>query len=136
MGEEDRWRDECAALATEVERVAGRLRGLGEPRLRVDLPPWGSVADAGHAVAQALADAASGVEDRSAARAPARREVPRLRSTSVGDQVAVTGQDLVEALAAVSPDTEVWSPDGSRTTASDVRAAAYERVHTAKLAIN
>ena len=87
-----------------VDAVAGRLRSLGEGRLarsplrvglgiaeplRADGP---SVAERAHAVAQALADAAALVSGVS------RRLVPRLGDLAVGDQVAVTGHDLIASL--------------------------------------
>ena len=82
----------CADLAEQVSRLADRLRSLSEVRLARALPPAGSRADAGHALAQRLADAAAALDGEPA------RPVPRLHDLAVGDQVAVTGTDLVAAV--------------------------------------
>jgi len=83
-------------LAREVERLADRLRTLSDVRLARPLPPYATRADAARAVVQLLADHAAGLEGRPS------REVPRLTDLAVGDQVAVTGTDLVVAA------TESW----------------------------
>jgi hypothetical protein len=87
MPPEDPW----ARLAWEVERVSDRLRSLSLARLGTALPPHASRADAGHALAQWLADAAADLDGRP------RWPVPRLGDQTVGDQVAVTGYDLGQA---------------------------------------
>jgi hypothetical protein len=84
-------------LGREVERLADRLRTLSDVRLARALPPYASRADAARAVVQLLADGAAGLEGRPV------REVPRLPDLAVGDQVAVTGTDLVVAAAASWP---------------------------------
>jgi hypothetical protein len=101
-------------LSAEVTRVSERLRTLGLARLALPLdlagrstpepsrspaprdvtgvepgPSSPSVADAGHELAQWLADLAADVEGRP------RLPVPRLGDHAVGHQVAVTGNDLV-----------------------------------------
>ena len=50
-------------------------------------------------LAQRLADAASGVAARGADQPPEWREVPEIELFAVGEQVAVTGADLVRELA-------------------------------------
>jgi hypothetical protein len=80
-----------AELAGEVRRLADRLRALSEVRLAGPLPPHPSRASAAHDLAQQLADAAAELTGGP------RREVPRLPDLAVGDQVAVTGADLVAA---------------------------------------
>ena len=84
-------------LAKDVRRVADRLRTLTAPRLAADCPPYGTVADAGRAAAAALAEAGSAVAGIEI------RPLPRIGDFAVGDQVAVTGQDLLDALAAADP---------------------------------
>jgi hypothetical protein len=85
---------EADELAADVRRLADRLRSLSDVRLARPLPPSGSRADAARAVAQLLADGAARLTgDRS-------RPVPRLHDFAVGDQVAVTGADLVAAARA------------------------------------
>ena len=84
-------------LAGHVDRLAQRLRSLSEVRLARPLPPHASRADAAHALAQRLADASARLEG-----VPA-HPVPRLHDLTVGDQVAVTGHDLVAAAGAADP---------------------------------
>jgi hypothetical protein len=79
----------AANLATEVVRLADRLRSLTDVRLARPLPPYGSRADAGHAVAQLMADSAAELSGEP------QRPVPRLHDFAVADQIAVTGADLV-----------------------------------------
>jgi hypothetical protein len=82
-----------------VDRLADRLRSLSAVRLSRPLPGRSSRADAARDVAQTLADLAAELEadDR-----PVYRPVPRLTDFAVGDQVAVTGHDLVAAARAAS----------------------------------
>ncbi|HEU4489228.1 MAG TPA: hypothetical protein VFR74_00015 [Jiangellales bacterium] len=106
--------DGLGVLSAEVTRVSEQLRRLGHARLArpLDLAlrptpdpslptapgnvtgveleaSYPSVADAAHALAQRLADLAADAERRT------RLPVPRLGDHAVGDQVAVTGNDLV-----------------------------------------
>ncbi len=90
-------------LAGSVRRVADRLRSLSDIRLARPVtlaaqsaqpPPEPSRADAAHALAQLMADRAAQLDG-----VPA-RTVPRLHDLAVGDQVAVTGGDLVSAVTA------------------------------------
>lgn len=83
-------------LAREVDRVADRLRVLAPARLARRADPYGrSVAALASATAQLLADWAAALE----APAQGRRELPQLPGHSLGDQVAVTGHDLLSVLA-------------------------------------
>jgi len=86
-------------LAWEIKAVAERLRRLSPARLRMPWPPYPSRAQAGRMLAQRLADAASGVAARGADQPPEWREVPEIELFAVGEQVAVTGADLVRELA-------------------------------------
>ena len=128
------WPETVSELAAETNRIARRLRGLSEPRLRRPLPPYGTVADAAHLLAQALADAAQGVEGRGHP-SITRRTVPRLSVHAAGDQVAVTAGDLLAALGGLGPDDEVWAGDG-RTSAHRLAADALRLAHEIKLAID
>ena len=103
-----------ADLRIEVDRLADRLRSLSDTRLARPLPPHASRADAAHALAQALAEADQGVEQRTDPQPPAWRRLPRLHDFAVGDQVAVTGHDLVRAAEGLDPATPVWAPGGRR----------------------
>jgi hypothetical protein len=83
-------------VAEQVQRLADHLRRLPESRLRRRHDDLGGMtgADAAREVAQWLCDTeATLVPDDG--RPPT---LPRLPDLAVGDQVAVTGQDLVDAL--------------------------------------
>ena len=84
--------DQVAELAREIELLTRRLRDLGPARLAVRRRAR-AVADDAHALAQRLADEAADLLGE------ARRDVPRLGDHAVADQVAVTGRELLEALA-------------------------------------
>jgi hypothetical protein len=97
------------ALEAELRRVPDRLRALPVTRLAAPLPPYPSVAEAARAVAQRLADAAAGVEDRSLPEPPGYRVLPELADRACGDQIVVTGTDLLLASDGVAAGTRVWS---------------------------
>ncbi|MGH8970782.1 MAG: hypothetical protein ACRDV1_12630 [Actinomycetes bacterium] len=120
----DRWAQLRVGLAADVRRVAERFRGLSEARLLAELPPHGSRAAAGRHAVRVLADAAQGLDARDAPTEPTWRPVPELSPFAVGDQVAVTGQDLLAALDAVGPEEAVWGPGGRRTARDLVTDAA------------
>jgi hypothetical protein len=115
-----RLRDE---LARDLRRVAERLRGLSEPRLAAAAPPHESRAAAARATAQALADAAQGLEERAQPDEPAWRQLPELPDLALGDQLSVTGHDLLAAAIDASADDPAWAR-GRRRTAGDVLTAA------------
>jgi hypothetical protein len=121
-------------LAADVERLADRLRRLSPARLAQSLPPYGTRADAGRLAAQLLADAAQGIEERKGAAAPSWRTVPPLPDYTVGDQVAVTGHDLLTALSGLSPDVPVWTREG-RQPAGEVLTEAADALRDLKLAV-
>jgi hypothetical protein len=89
-------------LAWEIRAVAERLRRLSPARLGLPLPPYPSRAQAGRLLAQRLADAAAGVAARDSDQPPQWRDVPEIELFAVGEQVAVTGNDLVLELAGLS----------------------------------
>jgi len=122
---------DVAALAELVDAVAGRLRSLGEGRLgrppmrvglglpepaRTDGP---SVADRGFAVASELVVAAAQLED---VQPP---PLPRLGDLVVGDQVAVTGHDLVAALRRC-PSDDPSAAEALQTAHSALKALHHE----------
>lgn len=123
-----------AALARDVERVADRLRGLSEARLAQPVAGHPSRAAAALAVAQLLAEAAQGLEQRSEPEEPSWRSVPALGDLSAGDQLAVTGHDLVAASRAVEPGAAVWAR-GRRRTAAAVLDEAAGRLAELRLAL-
>ena len=91
-------------LATEVRRVADRLRSMSQARLEgqvapseAGFPPYGSRAEAARTVASALADAAAALTGE------ATHVLPVLSDFAAGDQLAVAGHDLLVAVAAADP---------------------------------
>lgn len=114
--------------ASAAHVFADRLRTLPESRLRRSVGPE-SLAGAGVALAQLLADLAAGVEARDGG-APLRRTVPDLGPFAVADQIAVTATDLAQALDGVESDAEVWAPDGERAVLARLLADLGERVRT------
>ena len=117
------WEALLLELGRDIERVADRLRGLSEARLAAAAPPHASRAAAARATAQVLADAAAGLE--AGGGLPLWRELPVLVDLSAGDQVAVTGHDLLAAAGSAAPDDPVWARHGRRT-AHDVLADAAD----------
>ncbi len=93
-------------LVIELDRVVERLRSMPLIKLAAAWPPYESRAAGARALAQRLADAAAILSgDQQYA-------VPDVGDAAVGDQVAVTGADL---LAIDAPD------DVLRTAAADLR---------------
>jgi hypothetical protein len=86
--------DLTADLGREVERVADRLRTLSLARLAEPVRGHASRAAAGRTAAQAMADTCAAIEGRRA------QPLPALADGAVGDQVAVTGADLLAAARA------------------------------------
>lgn len=113
---------------SEARLFADRLRTLPESRLRRSTGAE-SLAQAGVALAQLLADLAAGVEARDGG-APPRRIVPDLGPFAVADQIAVTATDLAQALDGVDTAVQVWRPDGERDVLSRLLDDLDERVRT------
>ena len=112
---EEGWAPLAEELAADVRRVADRLRTLSAARLagppappEDGMPPYRSRAQAARGAAQAMADAAAALESGRAGGWVERRPLPVLAEFAVGEQVAVTGHDLLAALALVPPDEQVW----------------------------
>ena len=112
---EEGWAPLAEELAADVRRVADRLRTLSAARLagppappEDGMPPYPSRAQAARGAAQAMADAAAALESGPAVGWVERRSLPELADLAVGEQVAVTGHDLLAALALVPPDEQVW----------------------------
>ncbi len=103
-------------LTEIVARLAAVYRALPESRLLANLPDGTDRAHAGHGLAARLALAAQGVEERDREVPPHWRELPYVGHFIVGDQIAVTGHDLIAAVAKLANAGEqVWAadPDGS-----------------------
>lgn len=126
-------------LEQEVGTLASRLRGLPGSRLARPFPPYESRATVAHALAQELADLAQGVTERDGA-GPAWRTVPWLGPFVVADQVAVTGQDLLNALAeltngAAGPGGRpVWTRTG-QVQVADAVTTLTSRLRQLRLAL-
>jgi hypothetical protein len=120
---EDVWSARRSGLARDVDRLVDRLRGLSEARLSAPAPPHDSRAAAARAAAQVLADTAAGLEARADPDPPAWRDLPELNDFAAGDQVAVTGHDLVAAAHEVGPADSAWSRHGRRTARELLDAA-------------
>jgi hypothetical protein len=108
------------SLAHDLDRVVATLRTTPAGRLRARVSgPFNSRADAGRALARALATAAQGIEDADQPTMPQWRTPPFLADLAVGDQVRVLGHDFLSAL----PDAAkvVWTPGGRVLRAELVR---------------
>jgi len=120
-----------ARLTWEIDALADRYRGLSQARLLGALPspvaftrPAAGTggqepadgsrvtrAGAGHRLTQLLADAAAGVAGRAADVAPASRPVPIIDLFALGEQIAVTGHDLILELEGLQDRELVWDGD-------------------------
>lgn len=68
-----------------------------------------------------LAAMGQGVEERASASVPRWRDLPFDGHFIVGDQIAVTGHDLIAGMRSLDDlDAPVWSVDGGRVTAGEV----------------
>ncbi len=130
---DDDWGLLRAELAVDVRRVSDRLRSLSHARLREPVPPFPSRAAAGLEAARVLAVAAHGIEERAGADEPSWRQLPELADFAVGDQVAVTGQDLLAALEGLDPAETVWASATRRPARNVVAEAAAALAATRRL---
>lgn len=89
----------CERLDSVLTRLASAYRSLPESKLLGRLPDGRSRAVAGHELAAFVAAAAQGVEGRSRPSAPSWRLLPYEGPFVVGDQIRVTGHDLLAACA-------------------------------------
>jgi hypothetical protein len=100
-----------------------RLRSLSQARLLAAAPPYDSLAAGARALAERLAATAAGIAERGSAEPPHRRPLPRLSEFAVGDQVAVTGKDLLAACGGVADTDLVWCDGRRRRTAEAIAEA-------------
>ena len=135
----DPWADVREELAADVRRVSDRLRSLSATRLASPPgpstdqgPDYDSRAQAGRAAAAELAGAAAALEaaaggpgDGHPPRAQQVPDLPVLSDLAVGDQVAVTGHDLLAALHLVGPAVPVWTSGSERQPAEHAVRAAW-----------
>jgi hypothetical protein len=119
------WPTAAAALT----RLAGAYRAMPQSKLLGRLPDGRSRAEAGHALAEELALAAQGIEERGSDRPPLWRAVPFVGPFAVGDQLTVLGDELSEALAGLGrADEPVWSAPTARVGADQVIARMGEKI--------
>ena len=108
------------SLAQDLDRIVATLRTTPAGRLKVRLAgPFRSRADAGRALARALAVAAQGIEDADQPAMPQWRTPPVLADLAVGDQVRVLGHDFLSTLPGAAK--VVWTPAGRVPRAELVR---------------
>jgi hypothetical protein len=103
-------------FGADLTRTVDRLRTLGLARLEASFAPEPTRADAAHEVAQRLADESADLEGRP------RRQLPTLGAHAVGDQLAVTGHDLLAAAGDREISVVRSDPDSADGHAPDVRA--------------
>lgn len=118
------WDALVLGLGRDIDRMSDRLRGLSEARLAAAAPPHASRAAAARATAQTLADAAAGLEARADPMAPTWRTLPELGDLAAGDQLAVTGHDLLTAAQQAGPDDHAWARHGRRSAHQMLAEAA------------
>lgn len=110
-----------APLTRAVALLASSYRSLPQSKLLGVLPDGRSRAEAGHRFAALLAALGQGVEERASRVPPRWRDLPFDGAFIVGDQIAVTGHDLVAGMRAMGDlDELVWSVDGGRVKAAEV----------------
>jgi hypothetical protein len=108
------------SLAQDLDRVVATLRTTPAGRLRARVSgAFTTRADAGRALALALATAAQGIEDADEPAMPRWRTPPVLADLAVGDQVRVLGHDFLSVLPGAAK--VVWTPAGRVPRAELVR---------------
>jgi hypothetical protein len=123
-GTDEGWGPLREDLAADVGRVSDRLRGMSQARLQEEVPPgdavelprWGSRAQAGRGMGTWMSDQAVAFEAAAEGRPyPGYRGMPELKVFAAGDQVAVGGHDLLAAMELVAPETVVQMSEERRT---------------------
>ena len=113
----------------KLTRLAGAFRAMPQSKLLGRLPDGRSRAEAGHALADALAKAAQGIDERSSDQPPLWRAVPFVGPFAVGDQLMVLGNEFCGALAGLEQLAEpVWSAPDARAGADQVLAHMDEQI--------
>jgi hypothetical protein len=117
----------CIRLDSVLSRLASAYRSLPESKLLGRVPDGRTRAVAGHELAGLVAIAAQGIEDRSRPSAPSWRPLPYEGPFVVGDQIGVTGHDLLSACARLGARAghagQAGQGDGPQ---DDVRAGAVD----------
>jgi hypothetical protein len=117
------------AVLDKLTRLAGAFRAMPQSKLLGRLPDGRSRAEAGHALADALARAAQGIDERTSDRPPVWRAVPFVGPFAVGDQIMVLGHEFCGALDELERMAEpVWSAPDARVGADQVLAQVDEQI--------
>ena len=112
-------------LTQAVAHLAASYRALPQSKLLGVLSDGRSRAEAGYWLAALFATFGQGIEERALDVPPAWRSLPFDGVFIVGDQIAVTGHDLVAGIAGLDDlDVMVWTVDGRRVRAGELLAAA------------
>ena len=125
------------SLTQTVVHLAASYRALPQSKLLGLLRDGrSSRAEAGHRFAALLATFGQGVEERALDVPPVWRELPFDGPFIVGDQIAVTGRDLVAGIQALDDlDELVWTAEGKRVKAGELLAAAVREAEGLRRAI-
>lgn len=119
------------SLTQAVAHLAASYRALPQSKLVALLPEGRSRAEAGYRFAALLAVFGQAVEERASDEPPRWRSLPFDGVFIVGDQIAVTGHDLVAGIAALDDlDELVWTVGGERVRAGELLAAAMGEAGT------
>ena len=124
-------------VLAKLTRLASTFRAMPQSKLLGRLPDGRSRAEAGHALADALAKAAQGIEERSSDHPPLWRTVPYAGPFAVGDQLMVLGNEFSDALITLTTlnrmTEPVWSAPDARMGADQVLARMDEQIRTLML---
>ena len=107
-------------LQADLGRTVDRLRTLGLARLEASFEPEPTRADAARSVAQRLADLAADLDGRP------RLTLPTLGVQAAGDQLAVTGHDLLAAAADLQIADLPGDPGSPHRAPADIDALLLE----------
>ena len=115
-------------LAAELGRLTDHYRRMPHAKFRQRLDPYGDRASAGAWLANQLAAVAQGAEEHGRVTPPVWRRVPSLGDFALGDQIAVTGGDVLAAFDALGTlddpaAVQVWTLRDGRMDADKALAA-------------
>jgi hypothetical protein len=129
--------DALDELAVELTRVAEAYRRMPHSKYTLRLEPHGDRAAAGHWLAARFAALAQGLEEAGQAGPPEWRELPVLEPFALGDQLAVTGNDLLQAYRRLPEPAAayVWTPGEGRVPAEKALAAVLESTTALRLVL-
>jgi hypothetical protein len=120
--------DPAALLAAGIDRVAEAYRRMPHSKFTLRIEPYGDRESAGRWLVGQYAALAQGIEQWDRTTPPDWIPVPSLGAFALGDQVAVTGRELLAAYHALKDPSQtlVWTPGGGRLPADKALAAVLE----------